>query len=427
MKNKIFIFLLLLLLLLGGCSRAKETEYKRESLNKVKMESSSEKDKPKEEKEAGSFKEEEDKKWDASLEGEKREEALDGKAAAEEEISLVMVGDILLHVPVLTASRRPDGSYDFNAIFSKTRDEIEEADLALVNEEVIIGGEELGISGYPTFNAPYEIADALVKNGFDLILHATNHALDKGKKGIINCIENWEKKYPDISYLGIHASREDSENIYIYEKNNIRLAILNYTYGTNGIPLPKDMPFGVDLLEEDKVLEDIKRAEEEADLTIVCPHWGREYSLKKSEEQEKWTKLFLDSGVDLVLGTHPHVIEPIEVLERENGEKMVVYYSLGNYVNWTSATGEKVTPRMLGAMAKVTIARDEKGRVIVKEYGAEALVCDIHRGEDGVIVYPLRDYSEEMAKDNYIRRQDDTFSYERLMELWDQIIEKSPE
>ncbi|MCR5734589.1 MAG: CapA family protein [Lachnospiraceae bacterium] len=336
-------------------------------------------------------------------------------------ISLIMVGDILLHIPVDASAKREDGTYDFNAIFSETKDDIEKADLALVNQEVIIGGEELGVSGYPAFNAPYEIADALVDNGFDVILHATNHALDKGKKGIQNCTANWEEKYPDIAYIGIAANEEKADEIYIYEDKGIKIAILNYTYGTNGIPLPSDMPYAVNLLKESRVKEDIQRAEELADFTIVCPHWGIEYSLETSAEQEKWAKLFLENGVDLVIGTHPHVIEPIEIYERENGEKMLVYYSLGNYVNWTSGTGAKVSKRMLGGMAKVTVGRDEDGKVVIEDYGVEALVCDLHKGEDGVKVYPLSEYSEEMAAENAIVRQADGFSYEYLVSLCNDI------
>ncbi|MCR4739488.1 MAG: CapA family protein [Lachnospiraceae bacterium] len=338
----------------------------------------------------------------------------------EDPISLVMVGDILLHVPVCSSARRDDGTYDFSAVFSETKDDIEAADLALVNQEVIIGGEELKISGYPTFNAPYEIADALVDTGFDVILHATNHALDRGKKGLDNCTSYWEENYPDIAYIGIAVDEDKADDIYVYENKGIKIAILNYTYGTNGIPLPSGMPYAVNLLEENRVTEDIKRAEEIADFTVVCPHWGIEYSLETSADQEKWKDLFLENGVDLVIGTHPHVIEPIEVYERENGEKMLVYYSLGNFVSWTSGTGAKVSKRMLGGMAKVLIGREDEN-VVIKDYGVKALVCDLHKGPDGVVVYPLSEYNEEMAAENIIGRQADGFSYEYLVSLCNEV------
>ena len=261
----------------------------------------------------------------------------------EPEITLVMVGDILLHTPVAESGKKEDGSYDFGAVFSEMREEISSADLALVNQEVILGGEELGVSGYPAFNAPYELGDALVEAGFDVVLHATNHALDKGKKGIVNCLAFWQKEYPDIAVLGIHGSEAEQEEIYVYEQDGIRLAILNYTYGTNGIALPQDMPYAVDLLERERVEADLQRAQEVADFVVVCPHWGTEYVLEETAEQEQWAAFFADNGADLILGTHPHVIEPVEW----EGAALV-YYSLGNFVNWTSGIGEGVANRMVG-------------------------------------------------------------------------------
>ena len=163
------------------------------------------------------------------------------------EVSIVMVGDILLHTPVAESAVQEDGSYNFDAIFSNLSADIQSADLALVNQEVIIGGADLGVSGYPCFNAPYEMGDALVNAGFDVVLHATNHALDQGKKGLTNCLNYWDTTYPDITVLGINESEEEWQNIYVYEQDGIKIAILNYTYGTNGIALPSGMPYAVNL------------------------------------------------------------------------------------------------------------------------------------------------------------------------------------
>ena len=196
------------------------------------------------------------------------------EAQAEVSVSLVMVGDILLHTPVAESGLMEDGSYDFTPLFANVADKIESADLALVNQEVIIGGAELGITGYPCFNAPYELGDALADTGFNVILYATNHAMDKGKKGVLNCLDFWNINYPQMPILGIHESAEDAESIYIYEQDGMKIAILNYTYGTNGIALPADMPYAVDLLEEEKVKRDLAKAEELANFVIVCPHWG---------------------------------------------------------------------------------------------------------------------------------------------------------
>ena len=174
------------------------------------------------------------------------------------DVTLVMVGDILLHEQIEQVSRDSDGNYNFDYIFENMKPEIEAADIAIVNQEVIIGGEELGVSGYPAFNAPCEAGDALVAAGFDIVCSATNHALDKGKKGILNCCDFWKKNYPQINVVGINETEDDYENIDIIEKEGIKIAVLNYTYGTNGIAFPSGMPYAVDMLDEDKVVKDIR-------------------------------------------------------------------------------------------------------------------------------------------------------------------------
>lgn len=356
------------------------------------------------------------------------------------EVTLVMVGDILLHTPVTESGEQEDGTYNFDALFANVKDEISEADLALVNQEVIIGGEELGISGYPSFNAPYELGDALVDAGFDVVLHATNHALDQGKKGIKNCLSFWEKNYPEMTVLGINESKEAQDTIYVYEQDGIRIAILNYTYGTNGIALPSDMPYAVNLLEEERVTEDIAKAKELADFIVVCPHWGTEYQLTASGEQERWMKIFLENGVDLVIGTHPHVIEPIVWMTRDGevmetpvdatadytwqgaGEDgMLVYYSLGNFVNWTSSSGEGIANRMVGGMAEITIGKTEGGEAFIVAYGVEPLVCHLTEGTNGVTTYLLSEYTKEQAAENAIIAQDAAFSKEYCEALCDEV------
>lgn len=338
------------------------------------------------------------------------------------EISIIMVGDMLMHTPVEKSALQEDGTYSYDAIFANTVSKIQAADLAIVNEEVIIGGEKLGISGYPAFNAPFELGDDLVEAGFDVICHGTNHALDQGKKGLKNCLTFWEENYPEIPVLGIHDSKEDQDEIYIYEQDGVKIAILNFTYGTNGIALPSDMPFAVDLLEEEKVVSAIAKAEELADFTIVCPHWGTEYELGTTSQQKKWCNIFMENGVDLVLGTHPHVIEPVEMLVDEaTGHSMLVYYSLGNFVNWTSGSGEGIANRMVGGMSEVTLGMDENGEVFIMDYGVEPVICHLTEGTNGVTVYFLEDYSTALAGQNEIVKQDADFSYAYCVNLCDQV------
>lgn len=348
-------------------------------------------------------------------------------------VSLVMVGDILLHTPVAKSGLKEDGSYEFSQLFTHVEELLQTADFKLVNEEVIIGGTELKVSGYPAFNAPYELGDALVGAGFNVILHATNHAMDKGKQGVLNCLNFWQENYPDITVAGLHGSKEDSQVIRVLQKDGIRVAILNYTYGTNGISLPADMPYCVDLLSESRVKEDLARARELADFVVVCPHWGTEYVLEQTSNQKKWAKLFAQNGADLVIGTHPHVVEPAVWWVCEDGqwtersaevgeipdaeEKMLVYYSLGNFVNWTSGTGTGVSNRMVGAMARVSLTRDEEDSVAIESWDVVPLVSHLEDGFGGVTVYPLAGYSAELGEKNQIRKQDSDFSYAYCVKL----------
>ena len=332
------------------------------------------------------------------------------------QVSVVMVGDMLLHTRVQESGLQTDGTYNFDYLFKNITTDIKNADISIVNEEAILGGSELGLSGYPSFNGPFEVGDAIVKAGFDVVLHATNHALDKGTEGILSCLNFWEKNYPDMGILGINDSQKMRDTIYVIEKNNIKIAILNYTFSTNGITIPKDMPYCVNMLDKDLIEKDIIKAKEQADFIIVCPHWGTEYSLEATKMQKDWSQFFADQGVNLVIGTHPHVIEPITWIEGSNGGKMLVYYSIGNFVNATSGTGPGTGNRMVGGMAQITIEKDGKDKAYIKDYGVTPLVTQLE--ENGKITtYKLSEYSDQLGQENQILKQDPDFSYVYCKEL----------
>ncbi len=337
-------------------------------------------------------------------------------------VSIVMVGDVLLHTPVSDSGLMEDGSYNYEHLFANVKSDIEAADVALVNQEVILGGRELGLSGYPAFNGAYEVGDAIVNAGFDVVLQATNHALDKGKTGLINCMKYWKITHPAISVLGINESEEAQNNIFIKEVNGIKIAVLNYTYGTNGIALPADMPFAVNLLDRDKIAVDVANAKQSADFVMVCPHWGTEYTNMETNEQEKWAYYFAELGVDLVIGTHPHVIEPVKWIESSTGHKTLVYYSIGNFINATSEYGPGVAARMVGAMAKVNIEKSPDGNVSIKDYAAIPLVTQMITGRGKITTYKLSDYSEELAAQNEILERDSLFSYEYCKALCNDVF-----
>lgn len=368
-------------------------------------------------------------------------------------VDLIMVGDILAHEGVYNSGFYPDGTVNYDHIFAQLKDDIQAADIAIVNQEVVLGGTELGLSGYPCFNSPTELGDALVTAGFNVVLHATNHTLDKGITGVDNTLNFWKESHPKTAVLGIHDESftdYSTQDIYVYEQNGLRIAILNYTYGTNGIPIPQSRPLIVNMLEEEKVAMDIARAKEISDFVIVCPHWGTEYVYEPDSYQKKWTQFFYEHEVDLVIGTHPHVIEPVEWIESEDSDhKMLVYYSLGNFVS-----NQDRLPRMLGAMAKVTISMDlaenvdladkniigyhtkiineddtipgtfcgDELVVYISEYSVEPLVTHKLFGPGSITTYKLSDYTDTLASQNRINSDEPGFSLQYLKDLSRQVF-----
>lgn len=341
------------------------------------------------------------------------------ETASSNSLSLCMVGDVILHQRVLDASAT-DSGYDFNNLFANVSSEVQKYDIKIVNQETILGGPALGYEGYPTFNSPFEEADAIVNAGFNVVLHATNHTLDKGQPAVQNCLNYWNTTYPQNAVLGIHDDNEPSQDIYVFEKNGIRVAILNYTYGTNKCEeevASGELANEVNFLDIEKVQNDVARAREMADYIVVCPHWGVENEFEYNSEQDLWTSYFLEWGVNLVIGTHPHVIQPIEKYTRSDGHEMLVYYSLGNFLsNQNDRFGN------VGAMAQVIIKKNDAGQVVTDSYGVRTLVCHESRDGEAYTSYFLEDYSEEMAANNDVLATDPEFSYSYCCELRDQIF-----
>lgn len=349
----------------------------------------------------------------------------DGEDAEEPqdvEISLIMVGDMLMHMGVVKSGYFEEGR-NYDHLFANITNFVEEADISIVNQETILGGEELGFSGYPRFNSPYELGDAIADAGFNVVLHATNHTMDKGEEGLRNCLAYWRENHPEIAVLGMQDSQELRDSIYVYEKDGVKIAILNYTYGTNGLPLPKDMPFAVSLMDKETVKQDIERAKELADFIVVCPHWGTEYVHTASSYQKDWANFFLENDVDLVIGTHPHVIEPVEWLEREDGHQMLVYYSLGNFVNATNSEQRGVADRMVGAMAKVVITKEAlSGETYISEYGVEPMINHYQYGKGFMSSYPLSEYTDELVRKSEAVKRDPVFSLQFCYDLCTEVF-----
>lgn len=309
-------------------------------------------------------------------------------------VTLLATGDNLIHNTLIAAGEQEDGSLDYSSLYASIKPEIERFDIAVIDQETILGGSDFPYTGYPMFNSPWEIGEAAINAGFDIFNCATNHTMDMGYSGIENEIEFFNA-HKEAVQLGVNSSEDSYNRITYYEKNGITFALFNYTYGTNGIPLPADKPWCVNLMEKEKITKDITEARENADFVIVFPHWGTEYSFDISDYQKEYTKLFSDLGVDLVIGCHPHVIEPVEWITNENtGKKMLVYYSLGNFISH-----QIDLENLLGGLAELTIEKKD-GVTQITEAKFVPVVCYYKRGENdkfGFNVYKLGDYNNELA------------------------------
>lgn len=263
------------------------------------------------------------------------------------EVSLVMVGDCLIHGAIYDdAENKTTGKYNFYKMVSNIKPVISKYDLAFYNQESILGGTSLGLSTYPTFNSPQEVGDAFIDAGFNLVSLANNHTLDRGKKAIKSSIAYWKTK-TNIMTAGSYESEIDRVTPKIMEKNGIKYTLLSYTTTTNGIAQPKDEPYLVNVYSPELVKADVERVKNKVDVILVAMHWGEEYTHTPNSEQREIAKYLASLGVNIVIGHHPHVIQPIEFI----GDTMVIY-SLGNFI--ASQYGvEKLT----GLVASVTIKK----------------------------------------------------------------------
>ena len=249
--------------------------------------------------------------------------------AEKTDVTLIAVGDDLVSDSVLYTAKRSDGTYDFSSVYEKMKPDFKKADIAIINQETILGGDKFEYKGYPCFNTPDSMGKAIMDAGFNIVQQASNHSYDTGVEGIEHCIKYWKKHKKKVLMVGLNENEEEYNTIPIFKCKGIKFAILNYTYGLNGFKLPEDKGYLVNLLDDahwDKVKSDIEKAEQIADFTIVLPHWGQEYVQPDPiPEQEKWAKMMVEAGADLIIGTHPHVVEKIQWIKSDNGNSALCY------------------------------------------------------------------------------------------------------
>ena len=264
-------------------------------------------------------------------------------------VSLIAVGDNLIHDSVYKSAARGEG-YDFRPIFAGVAPVIAGHDLKFVNQETILGGVEIGLSSYPRFNSPFEVGDALVELGFNLISVANNHTLDRGEIGVFNAVNYWQAQ--PVVYAGAEKDAA-AETVKRFLVNGVRFAFIAYTYGTNGIPHPGEKSHLANVYADEKARVDIEGVRAAVDVVIVSMHWGEEYQDYPNAEQKRQAAYLSDLGADIIIGHHPHVIQPVDLIKNKSGRETFVIYSLGNFLS-----GQVGTNRLIGMAVSLVIELD---------------------------------------------------------------------
>lgn len=246
--------------------------------------------------------------------------------------TLAVIGDIMCHNTQYTDAQNADGSYDFSYVFDDIKDELSAADYTVGNLETTFAGRERGYSSYPEFNSPETLGDAIKEAGIDLVCTANNHSLDTRYSGIESTIDYLDQI--GLVHTGTYKSQEAQDTTTIVDIKGLKVAFLAFTYGTNGIPVQEGREYCINLISDDFIVDRINLAKEQNPDIIICfMHWGEEYQLTPNEEQQHLASLLFLNGVDIILGSHPHVLQTMELNRKENESDDFVIYSLGNFVS----------------------------------------------------------------------------------------------
>ena len=337
-------------------------------------------------------------------------------------IRLMGVGDDLIHEAIYNQARQRAGGngYDFNYAYKNIENIIQMADIASINQETVMA-DGFPLSAYPMFNSPTDLGRHLVNVvGFDVFNQATNHVLDKGEKGVIQTLEFW-KTQPNAKVCGVYENEEDYNNIRTMTVNDITVSFIGLTEYTNGLSLPKNTDVVLLMLDqEDKIKERIEKAKEISDVVVVNAHWGVEYTHTPNQRQKEMAKKMIEWGADVILGHHPHVIQPVEYIERSDGTRGVCVYSLGNFIS-----AQDRGARMLGGLLDVTFTKNyENNKTEITNVRFVPTVTHYDSGFRNVRTYLLDDYTEELAKSHGVRSKTPEFSLKYLNNIVNDVIDE---
>lgn len=306
----------------------------------------------------------------------------------DKKMTLVAIGDALIHNSIYEDAYLGNGVYDFRFMLEKIKASVSNYDLKYYNQETILGGKDLGLSNYPRFNSPDEVGDAFIDAGFNLVSLATNHTMDKNEQGVLHSLEYWQNR--EVVTAGSYSSFESRDYKRIYEKNGITYAFLSYTTWTNGLTPPIGKEYLLNVYSNQLAKQDIERVKDEADVIIVAMHWGDEYSLGVSSKQREIANYLSSLGVNIILGSHPHVIEPIEFIN-----DTLVLYSLGNAIS-----DQVGIDRLTGLMVSCTIHKkiiDEQVKITIEDVKAELIyTSSSYQGKRNFMVYPYKELDDKI-------------------------------
>ena len=335
-------------------------------------------------------------------------------------VNFISVGDNLIHDGIYKqANKRAGGNgYDFSYCYENIADVIGEADVATINQETIIS-ESHELSGYPQFNSPHEVGDELAKIGFNVINMANNHMVDQGESGLRESIEYWDS-VSNVTRTGAYKNEEDLNRVEYIESNGLKIGLVGITQYTNGLYLPSDSELEIIYTsEEDLIEKKIKNAKEQCDMVMVNVHWGNEYETEPTSKQRELAEKMAEWGADVIIGHHPHVLQPVEFIDKPDGSRTLVVYSLGNFIS------QQNTPlRVLGGMIKYSVTKDmTTNRLTIDNVSFIPIVTHYVRGSDDVKIYQLSKYSDELAKRQASRLDCSSFSVSYLEEKLANIID----
>ncbi len=313
--------------------------------------------------------------------------------------TLTSLGDTLCHnTQYWDAYNSKTDEYDFSYVYEDIKNYTLSSDITIGSLETTFAGKEKGYSNYPTFNTPDSLATALKDIGVDVVSLAGNHALDYGYTGLCRTIDVFDNI--GLSHLGTYKTAEDQEKILIKDVKGVKIAFINYTYGTNGIPLPSGKDFCVNLIDKDFIKKQINQAKEQnVDMIVACMHWGTEYRTTANSEQKDLANFLFENGVDVILGNHPHVLEPMEkktiTLQDGTTKDVFVVYALGNF---TADQRDEITRD--SAILNLTITKNSNGKISIDKvnyipiYMYKNTNVSIHKFKILDIEKTIKDYEE---------------------------------